>query len=360
MGHLQYFLGANSADGFVSLYDGLRQEGEFLWILKGGPGCGKSTFLRYVAAAAERAGYEAERVLCSGDPDSLDAIRIPALRCCFADGTAPHVLEPDIPGASSLYIDLGRFCNTDGLRAKESELRSLLLRYRSLYAKAYRLLSAADNCMRVIEAEPALIPLRNHARERAVSFAARHLPRHGGDGGERELFLSAVCYLGRLRLNDTAEQLCNTLYYIENDLGLAEAYLGTLHAEAAARGLRVIRCPDPIRPDKTEALLLPELSLGFIVTRRGESEVQKQHRHIRLDSSPAAAALRADSRYLLRHAQELTADAVSALADAKAMHDELEQLYHPHVDFDAVLREAEAYAARILHKTRGSAYTETE
>ena len=50
-----FFLGANSEEGFFSLYDQLLGGRlDDLMILKGGPGCGKSTFMRRVGAAMER------------------------------------------------------------------------------------------------------------------------------------------------------------------------------------------------------------------------------------------------------------------------------------------------------------------
>ena len=58
-----FFLGANSEEGFFSLYDQLLGGRlDDLMILKGGPGCGKSTFMRRMGAAMERAG---ERVVYS-------------------------------------------------------------------------------------------------------------------------------------------------------------------------------------------------------------------------------------------------------------------------------------------------------
>ena len=79
--HIQYFLGANSPSGFYSLYDHLLppERASRFYILKGGPGCGKSTLMRQVARQAEEAGEEVEYILCSGDPDSLDAILLPRL-----------------------------------------------------------------------------------------------------------------------------------------------------------------------------------------------------------------------------------------------------------------------------------------
>lgn len=94
--HIQYFLGANSPTGFYSLYDQLLppEQARAIYILKGGPGCGKSTLMRRVAAQAGEAGLAVERILCSGDPGSLDAVVIPELGVALVDGTAPHGAVP--------------------------------------------------------------------------------------------------------------------------------------------------------------------------------------------------------------------------------------------------------------------------
>lgn len=93
---ISYFLGANSPCGFYSLYDELidPETAQAVYILKGGPGCGKSTFLRRVASAAEAAGHPVEYIRCSGDPDSLDAVVLPDQKTALVDGTAPHGTAP--------------------------------------------------------------------------------------------------------------------------------------------------------------------------------------------------------------------------------------------------------------------------
>lgn len=88
------FLGANSGAGFFSLYDQLLHGRlDDLLIIKGGPGCGKSSFMRTVAKALTAAGREAIYVNCSGDPDSLDGALFPESRVGLVDGTAPHENE---------------------------------------------------------------------------------------------------------------------------------------------------------------------------------------------------------------------------------------------------------------------------
>lgn len=93
---IQYFLGANAPGGFYSLYDQLiaPETARAVYILKGGPGCGKSTLMRTVSDMVCAAGEQAEYILCSGDPDSLDAVVFPRLKVALVDGTAPHGMAP--------------------------------------------------------------------------------------------------------------------------------------------------------------------------------------------------------------------------------------------------------------------------
>ena len=139
-----YFLGGNSCRGFFSLYDGFPpEEGAFLHIIKGGPGTGKSGFMRKIAEAAEARGMEVHYVLCSGDPDSLDGVYIPALHAAWVDGTAPHVVEPRHFGADSDYVNLGRFVRLPMAEKDRGEIRRITAAYKALYAEAYEKLKEA-------------------------------------------------------------------------------------------------------------------------------------------------------------------------------------------------------------------------
>ena len=92
MPNIRYFLGGNTPTGFYSLYHQLSEPERLraLYIIKGGPGCGKSTLMRRVERHAQAAGLETQQVLCSGDPDSLDAMILPQLGAALVDGTAPQ------------------------------------------------------------------------------------------------------------------------------------------------------------------------------------------------------------------------------------------------------------------------------
>lgn len=139
-----YFLGSNSANGFYSAYSHFctPEDGNFLWVIKGGPGCGKSSFMRKIGKAAEEAGLDVEYVLCSGDPDSLDGVYIPQKKLGYVDGTAPHILDVSYPGVHGLYLDLGQFYDIAALAPAAENIKDIYIRYKSMYDKAYALLSA--------------------------------------------------------------------------------------------------------------------------------------------------------------------------------------------------------------------------
>src|SRR5690625_2724333 len=102
------YAGGNTARGFFSYYDHVTVgDATRLWVIKGGPGVGKSTFIRKVGEEMRGRGFDVEYFRCSSDNGSLDGVRIPALEIALVDGTAPHVIEPQAPGAVDEILDLG-------------------------------------------------------------------------------------------------------------------------------------------------------------------------------------------------------------------------------------------------------------
>lgn len=269
----QYFLGGNTVRGFVSFYSGFcRRPEDFLWVIKGGPGCGKSSFMKTIGRAAEEKGLDVEYVLCSGDPESVDGVYFPALHTGYADGTAPHVLEAVTPGAAGLYLDLSRFYDRLALQPERRTIEQLQRRYQSLYREAYTKLAA-------------------------LAPAACRLP--DADGAQRR-FLRAVT--------------CRGLFQSAPPVGAVQL-VSAAELEALRARPGAVWYQNPLFPDETEAVWLP-----------GEA------RYYRGPDTPLP---------------ELS-DVFSLLAQAKALHDELEAVYNPHVDFARVYALAHAHALQLL------------
>lgn len=350
---VRFFLGANTGDGFHSLYDGFVDcaGGDFLWVIKGGPGCGKSNFMMHIVQAAENAGLEVEYILCASDPDSLDGIYLPKLRTAYVDGTAPHVLDSPLPGAGSLYLDLGAFYDSEALIPWLGEIAELFANYQALYARSYDLLAAAARVT------PERLPnlrrseLLHSVRRRAERIAARELGQRRGGGTFKRRFLSANTCSGHIFLWETVAAMCERVFTLDNELGLAPVFLDTILEAAAERNLDVVLCPNSLCPEIPEALLLPACSLGFVAVSPGHEYGGHVSRHIRLDAMADREAfreLRPEFRRCARLRNELMRAAADSLAGAKALYDGLETIYANHVDYGGIFALAEEHVDYLL------------
>ncbi len=308
-----YFLGANSRAGFVSLYRYFASKpGDLLHVIKGGPGTGKSGFMRRIAREALARGLDVETVRCSGDPDSLDGVYVPALRQGWVDGTAPHVIEPAHFGADGDYVELGRFCRLPLEESDRKRVVELYAAYQGHYAAAYRWLAAA--------AAPAAAgqkALSEKEAEQLRRLARDILPARGGSGREKARFLSAISGQGLLTASVPAR--CERVYRLE---GAASDALRIVAEEAAARGLNRIVCPSPLDPGRYEALLLPEERLAFL-----SGPLHAENEQL-LPTGGMEPAERPDKAALEK--------AVEALRLAKEGHDALEAVYRPYMDFEVL------------------------
>lgn len=316
---VQYFLGANSAGGFFSHYDQLMpQNGTLTRILKGGPGCGKSTLMKKVAARAEQLGLRAERILCSSDPDSLDGVRIPQVGYAVVDGTAPHVVEPKLCACGQMYLDLGSGYHLEALTPCRSALEGIQKAGQACYPKATACLKAMAALSPLSSGSGALTP------NLFQTLCSKELPDRGSRGSLRTVFLSGHSPKGRLTCWDTIRALCSRIYVLHDSERAVGTFLQQLAQAAVERGWDCLVGDSPLFPGTPEHLLIPALGLAFV------------------SSTPLAPCPWQDGTPLGEPAAENTVDelrrqlmeeAISHLRRAKEYHDLLEAAYAPHVDF---------------------------
>ncbi len=346
-----FFLGANSGEGFQNLFSQITdlEDTYDLMVLKGGPGVGKNTFMREIGRAMEAAGTPVEYLWCSGDPDSLDGVVLPDLRCAVVDGTSPHVVEPRYPAAVDRYVDLGRFYDLTAAKAAAGEVKTHTHAYQAAYVRAYRNLKAA----RQVELDAFAAVRRgfdaDRARRRVEGILSRELRQKGEQNGRTvRRFLGSVTWQGYVWRFDSVDALCSRVYEFADSAELAGELFAQIRARATERGWDTIACCAPEEPERIEHLLIPGLGLGFITSRPGMEYGRRPYRRVRLDAMAEQREGRARLRFQTRMAALLREEGIAALREAKASHDALEAVYNPYVDFDGVRTLAALEAGRLL------------
>lgn len=345
-----FFVGANSGTGFQSLFSQLTDPEDTydFMILKGGPGVGKNTFMREIGKTMEQAGVDVEYLYCSGDPDSLDGVVIPQLRCAVADGTAPHVLEPRYPAAVDRYVDLGRFYDLAAAKAAAKEVKRQTGAYQDAYVRAYRHLRAARQVEEDMIAAAAKTFSAETLMRRTAGIARRELSARGYEAGKTtRRFLGSITHKGYVWRFDSVDTLCPRVYELVDSREQAGAALLRLHAAAAGNGWDTILCVSPEDPNRPEHLLIPGLGLGFVTSGPEMNYGKKPYRRVRLDEM-AAPEGKGKLRFQRRMVSLLREEAVGALREAKQHHDALEAVYNPYVDFDGVRALAALESGRLL------------
>lgn len=338
------FLGACSTEGFVSHFDTLYRETEELTVLKGGCGCGKSTFLRAVADAARKHGMDTELVLCSSDPSSLDGVLFDGR--AYVDGTAPHIFEPQICGGRMNYLNFGAFYDRAAMRAAEEPLYRLRRENAACYTRVTDALAAARGLLASPAREARALEQSLGAIAECLALSAFRSP--GTEGVERRRFLCALTPRGAC-FGDVAHAYRRVIV-LRDAYVLAPVLLRTLVQRAAEHRQSVVLGYGPMQPTGSPAhLLLPDA--GVAVLSESEELAYDGPCCCRIDLvSSVPMRLRDALRFQVETVALLLRRCVEEIARAKAIHDEMETLCRPFIDFDAVTAQTERELLRIFTK----------
>ena len=256
------------------------------------------------------------------------------------------MVEPKYPGVVESYVNIGDCYDKKALGDVRAEILSCMGGYPACYQRAYRCLGAAEEIAEDVRSIVIAPQVEAKIAKRSKGILSREIKKTGeGAGQVKQRFLSAVTHRGLLVEFDTVDKLCKRVYELADSYGLAHVMLTHLLSGAVAAGHDAVACVSPMAPDRLEHLLLPGLSLAF---------EKRPYRRIRLDAMADAEAVRRNKarlRFSRKVSAALTEEAVDSLAQAKAMHDELEALYNPYVDFDRVGRMADRIAGEILKES---------
>lgn len=352
------FLGGNTGNGFTSFYGQVvTEETKHLYILKGGPGTGKSTFIMQAGEEIRRRGFPVEFAHCSSDNNSLDGVVFPSLGIAMVDGTTPHAVDPRYPGAVDEILNFGVYWDKKGIKNQTKTILELTRTGGLYFSKAYAYLKAAavihrewsranrrlaeEEQLRAITEE-----IQNEIRRRTRTRMEKQLHdpnqrahTHIGKGTFRRLFASAITPDGLVHYLESIFQDAQLLYLLEGPPGCGqERIINSLLWTAEEKKLTVEIFYCALCPEKIDHLWFPDLEVGVVSsTPPHQYPASKDARMLNLETIPAA------KNSFLTEAEEaqpvlagLIEKAVAWLRRAKTVHDELEDCYRPYMNFPAL------------------------
>ncbi len=336
---IDFFLGCLSPAGFKGYFSELAaQQDQELYLIKAGPGCGKSTLMKNLAAGASGT---AERIHCSSDPDSLDGVVFWNEKCAIVDATAPHTLEPAAPVAREQVVSLFHTLDREALQTHRAEIEELFRVCGRFQERAARYVAAAGGILLDSRRTAACSIDFEKVRQEAQRLANRHLPDRKCTGEQHHRLLSAVTPKGRVVYGHTVSALSDRQVVIQDEYGAASRLLmERLRDIALERGHRVIVCWCPMAPgDKIDHLIFPELRLAFVTCNSWHPLTfsgQKTIRCARFEQGPVLRCRSKRLRFNRKAAEDLLAQASTMQVNAKQNHDKLEEYYKAAADFRQV------------------------
>ena len=343
------FPGGNTSQGFVSFHDNIiGPNRNMLYILKGMPGGGKSSLMKYIAERALKEGYSVEYHHCPSDPNSIDGIVIDELSIGIVDGTFPHIIDPTYPGLIDKLIDLGQFIDRQKLIGFKENIIEAKVNNKIAYRKAFAYFKSA----KIIYEEIAennksgvdFIKTNRKTKELIDEIFSRGTAnREELILVERHMFSNANTPEGYVDYTQTILEEIPTIYYIEGEIGTGKSTLiKRLIEKSKMKGYSMEIYHNATIPEKIETLIIKDID---ICITSNKNALKFPHNKVNLNEyfNQNIKDIKDYEVYYL-----LIEKGIFHLSKAKNNHEILEKSYRPAVNYEGVTKVREELLKEIL------------
>ncbi len=329
-----FFLGSTSASGFSSKFINLiKREGYYTYILKGGPGTGKSTLIKKICS--EFSDEDMEIYHCSSDIHSLDAVILNDSKVIVVDGTSPHVFEAEFPGVSQEIVNLGSYWNKSKLSSSGSEICSLFKENSRYHLLARRYIQASSS----LNSNILSITSSSLLKEKEDKFADKFINKNMGTGTGTGILtefrqLSAFTSSGYMTLPVSDEY---TTYILKDEnMAAANRFIRKLAVAATERKYKtIISTCSALNEELYEHLLIPELKLAFISSNyinKNKYETQTIINFERFYDKKKLSEKKVFISFNKKVVEKISVEIAAAIDTALTVHNNLEKYYIDSLD----------------------------
>lgn len=340
--------GGNTCYGFYSFYDYMvSPEVERKIILKGGPGVGKSWFMKKMAQEFLSQGYDIEYHWCSSDNESLDGIVIGKQQVCILDGTAPHMVDPRYPGAVDEIINLGNYWQQKSLRKNRPAIIDLTTKISRCFERAY---------MRLRESRIAFAEWESYYQEARDDEAVnRNMLALTGDfisglTGDRQkirhIFPGAITPEGLVSKIDSLIESDYSLFAVQGSPGSGvKEFFSYAGQTVKLTGIQAEVYHNPFDPQNIDIIILPQSKSvlidisAYLFNYAALLPDIKHRRFLDFDQLANKSVIDTYEKQIASARERFESgieDAINFIRQAKTYHDQLESYYIPAMDFDTM------------------------
>jgi hypothetical protein len=350
-GEIRYVLtSSNTSQGFYTFIPDLVRGLRKIYILKGGAGSGKSTFIRLLGESLLEKGYEIEFWISAIDPVNPDGVYIPRLGAAVINGSLPQPIDPRYPGATGHIIYLGEYRNKKELNGKTREIIDLIDCQEEHNNAAYEVLKTAGQAREEIKKVAGnCLSMANikHLIEEMASELLREQP------GEKHYFASAVTADGVVNYIDEISNECKHRYILKGPPGSGKSLvIAELARLARAKGyfLEYYHCGFNL--DSIVMVIIRNLQLVLI--DGGNIELSIKPWDVVIDMGiylenydPEEAALESSEAW--RRYESLVLDAQTKMEKAHSTLKELKKIYTGFMDFEQLDRKRQEVLEELIN-----------
>ncbi|MFA5528038.1 MAG: PRK06851 family protein [Peptostreptococcales bacterium] len=349
----RFFPGGNTSRGFYSYYDYIiEKDAHRIFIIKGGPGVGKSSMMKEIAQEMLERGYDVEYHHCSSDDQSVDGIVIIDLNIAIIDGTSPHIIDPRNPGVVDEIINLGDYWDVEKILSHKVEIIKTNQKVGKLFNRAYKYFASARSIYGDIEerySEAMDFGRVNELTHKCIKEIFKKVSVSKTAGKARHLFGSA--YTPRGWIDFTEHILTDTkkVYYIKGDHGTGKStFLKRIYNEAIERGLYVEVFHAPLIPEKIETVYIKSLNVGLTISdqfKDKNQQVYNLNNYLNTTEIEKYDILLNEDRKIMNLLIDTGLDNIKK---AKELHDVLEGYYIANMNFTEINKVKENIISRCL------------
>lgn len=335
--------GGNTSKGFYSFYENVLEDLERIFILKGGPGTGKSSMVKKLGKKYFHNGYDITYLHCSSDTNSLDGVIIDG-RFAIVDGTAPHVIDPKLPGIVDEIINLGDCWDREKLLPYKKDIAEMRSQITLHYKKAYEFFKEAKK----IHDQWEDIYLSEMDFEEANTVTKNLIKlivgNKKGKGGKRsDMFFGAITPDGPINLYEHLTEGVNTRFIVKGRPGTGKSTMMKKIAQGALEAgfdTEIYHCS--FDPNSLDMVLIPSLDVVILDGTAPHILNPKKPMDIVIDMYSLCLPMDIDHRRkdeleaITEKYHKAFKSGIPHLAEARDLHKEIEKYYIAAMDFSKV------------------------